>query len=78
MHLRRVNLYPEGSSLVLIWTSNQSELPKMIEAALGGEFSIPGHDQIKTKPPVGRNVTKGILLSNCTSFLLILEFLVTF
>lgn len=46
----------------------------MTEAALGGEFSIPGNDQVKTKPPLGGNVVKGILLNNCTSFLLILKF----
>lgn len=46
----------------------------MREAALGGEFSVPRNDRIKTEPPLGGNVVKGILLNNCTSFLLILKF----
>lgn len=50
----------------------------MTEAALGGEFSIPRNDQIKTRPPLGRSVVKGILLNDCTSFFLILKLLDTF
>lgn len=46
-----------------------------VEATGGGEFSIPENDRVKTEPPPGGNVGKGILLNDCTSFLTILKVL---